>query len=282
MTATGFQVKRITGSLGAEISGVKLNDLSNEQFDGICTAFADHSVLVFRNQDLTHDEHVAFARRFGDLEVHPIVNGMDERPEMIKMLKPAGESASFGVGWHTDNSFFAEPSMGSVVYSHVVPPHGGDTLFANQYLAYERLSDGMKRILDGAGAVHSAKYAYTSETAEEKYEGKTAITYKRSDSVYDEVVHPVVRTHPNTGRKALYVNPMFTIRLEDMSEEESKPLLDYLFAHCTKPDFCCRVPWDPKMVTMWDNRCVQHYAVDDYVEYERLLYRVTVNGEKPV
>jgi len=226
MTATGFQVKRVTGSLGAEISGVTLNNLSNEEFDGICTAFADHSVLVFRNQELTHDEHVTFARRFGDLEVHPIVNGMDERPEMIKMLKPAGESASFGVGWHTDNSFFEEPSMGSIVYSHVVPPHGGDTLFANQYLAYERLSSGMKRMLDGMNAVHSAKYAYTSDTAEEKYEGKTAITYKRSDSVYDEVIHPIVRTHPNTGRKALYVNPMFTIRFEDMSEEESKPLLD--------------------------------------------------------
>ena len=198
------------------------------------------------------------------------------------MLKPAGESASFGVGWHTDNSFFEEPSMGSIIYSHVVPPQGGDTLFASQYVAYERLSDGMKRMLGNLNAVHSAKYAYTSETAEEKYAGKTAITYKRSDSVYDEVVHPVVRTHPVTGKKALYVNPMFTIRFEDMSEEESKPLLTYLFEHCTRPEFGCRIQWDTRMVAMWDNRCVQHYAVDDYVDYKRLLYRVTVNGEKPV
>ncbi len=282
MTGQEFQVKPVTGSLGAEIIGVDLTDLSNATFDKICTVFYDHSVLVFREQDLTHEQQITFARRFGELEVHPIVNGMDEHPEMIKMLKPAGESASFGVGWHTDNSFFKEPSMGSIVYSHVVPPQGGDTLFASQYVAYERLSDGMKRMLGNLNAVHSAKYAYTSETAEEKYAGKTAITYKRSDSVYDEVVHPVVRTHPITGKKALYVNPMFTIRFEDMSEEESKPLLTYLFEHGTRPEFGCRIQWDTRMVAMWDNRCVQHYAVDDYVDYERLLYRVTVNGEKPV
>lgn len=282
MTDNSFQLKRVTGSLGAEIDGVQLNNLTNEQFDKICTAFTDHAVLVFRNQDLTHEEQIAFARRFGELEVHPIVNGMDDHPEMIKMLKPAGESASFGVGWHTDNSFFEKPSLGSIVYSHIVPPQGGDTLFANQYVAYERLSDGMKKMLGSVNAVHSAKYAYTSETAEEKYAGKTAITYKRSDSVYDEVVHPVVRTHPVSGRKALYVNPMFTIRFEDMSEEESKPLLDYLFHHCTRPEFGCRIQWDTRMVAMWDNRAVQHYAVDDYKDHERLLYRVTVNGEKPV
>ena len=172
--------------------------------------------------------------------------------------------------------------MGSVVYAHIVPPQGGDTLFASQYIAYERLSGGMKKMLEKLNAVHSAKYAYTSKTAEAKYAGKTAITYKRSDSVYDEVVHPVIRTHPITGRKALYVNPMFTICFEDMSEDESKPLLSYLFEHATRPEFSARIPWDTRMVAMWDNRCVQHYAVDDYVDYERLLYRVTVNGEKPV
>lgn len=282
MATNGIEIRPLTGSLGAEISGVQLRDLSNEAFDTICDAFYQHAALVFRDQELTHEEQIAFARRFGDLEIHPIVNGMEEHPEMIAMLKPAGESASFGVGWHTDNSFFEEPSMGSIVYSHVVPPQGGDTLFASQYVAYERLSDGMKRMLDGMRAVHSAKYAYTSKTAEEKYEGKTAITYRRSDSVYDEVLHPVIRTHPVTGRKALYVNPMFTIRFEDMTEEESKPLLDYLFHHGTRPEFGCRIGWEPKTVAMWDNRCVQHYAVDDYQAYERLLYRVTVNGEKPV
>lgn len=277
-----ISIRKLSGTLGAEITGVALNNLSNEAFDTICNAFADHAVLVFKNQTLTHEDQIAFARRFGDLEVHPIVNGMDEHPEMIRMLKPAGESASFGVGWHTDNSFFEKPSLGSIVYSHIVPPEGGDTLFANQYVAYERLSAGMKRLLDGLNAVHSAKYAYTSQSAEEKYAGKTAITYRRSESVYDEVTHSVVRTHPVTGKKALYVNPMFTIRFEDMSEEESKPLLNYLFEHCVRPEFGCRVNWDPNMVTMWDNRCVQHYAVDDYQAHERLLYRVTVNGDKPV
>ena len=277
-----IHVHPITGALGAEVSGVQIGDnLSNAEFDQIYQAFNDYGAVFFRDQELTHESQIAFARRFGELEVHPIVNGMEQHPEMIKVLKPAGESASFGTGCHSDNSFFEEPSLGSTLYGAIIPPHGGDTLFANQYLAYEALSDGMKEMLDGMIAVHSAGPAYTSKSAQEKYEGKTAITYKWSDSVHDEVEHPVVRTHPDTGRKALYVNQMFTIRFKNMTEAESRPLLEFLCDHATKPEFCCRFRWQPKTVALWDNRCVQHYAVDDYKEYERLMYRVTINGDRP-
>ena len=272
----------ITGACGAEISGVQINALGNAEFDGIHQALVTHGAVFFRDQNIELDELVAFCRRFGPLEVHPIVDGMTHAPEITKVLKPAGESASFGTGWHTDNSFFEKPSMGSVLFGKTIPPYGGDTVFANQYLAYEKLSAKMKHMLDGLKAVHSASRAYTVDGTKEKYEKKTAITYSWSESVMDEVVHPVVRTHPVSGRKALYVNDMFTLRFEGMSEAESRPLLDYLFAHCTKPEFCCRFRWSENAVALWDNRVVQHYAVDDYQDFERLMYRVTIEGEKPV
>jgi taurine dioxygenase len=277
-----MNIEQITGACGAEISGVNLARLSNSEFDSIHTALLDHGVLFFRDQDISLDEQVAFAGRFGPLEVHPIVDGMNENPKITKVLKPAGESASFGTGWHTDNSFFEEPSMGSVLYGKTIPPFGGDTLFANQYLAYEALSDTMKEMLDGLSAVHSASEAYTVEGTQAKYAKKTAITYSWDDSIMDEVVHPVIRTHPETGRKALYVNDMFTLRIQGMSMSESRALLDYLFIHATRPEFCCRFRWSENAVAIWDNRCMQHYAVDDYQAYERLMYRVTIEGCRPV
>ncbi len=272
----------ITGACGAEIIGANIADLSNSEFDFIFQSLMDYGVIFLRNQDITLAQQIAFARRFGELEIHPIVDGMEDTPEITKVLKPAGESASFGVGWHTDNSFFEKPSMGSVLYGKTIPPYGGDTLFANQYLAYERLSDEMKKMLAPLHAVHSARLAYTSETAQEKYEKKTAITYSWDDSIMDEVVHPVIRTHPITGRKALYVNDMFTLRFAGMSEKESQPLLQFLFTHATRPEFCCRFQWSENTIALWDNRCMQHYAVDDYQQFERLMYRVTIEGEKPV
>ncbi len=277
-----IEIVPLSGALGAEISGVQIGGiLSNEAFDAIYQAFHDYGAVFFRDQDLTHQAQIDFARRFGELEQHPIVDGMEDHPEIIKVLKPAGDAASFGTGWHSDNSFLDRPSQGSVLYGVVVPPHGGDTLFANQYLAFEALSDGLKRMLEDFAAVHSAGPAFTSDTAMEKYEGDTAITYTWTDAVHDEVEHPVVRTHPDTGRKALYVNPMFTQRFSGWTVGESRPLLDYLYAHATKPEFCCRFLWQERSVALWDNRCVQHYAVDDYRDFERVMYRVTIRGERP-
>ena len=276
-----LSIHPLTGACGAEISGLQINRLSNAEFDGIHAALVKYGALFFRDQDITLDEQVAFGRRFGPLEVHPIVDGMEEAPEITKVLKPAGQSASFGTGWHSDNTFQECPSMGSVLCGKVIPPYGGDTLFANQYLAYERLSDTMKELLDGLKAVHSASEAYTVEGTKEKFDKKTAITYTWHDSIMDEVVHPIVRTHPVTGRKALFVNDMFTLRIEGMAKDESRALLDYLYAHSTKPEFCCRFRWSENAVALWDNRIVQHYAVDDYQAYERLMYRVTIEGDRP-
>lgn len=281
-TYTRIDVQPLTGVFGAEIGGIDLSaDLDEAVLDEISRAFLAYGVITFRGQTLSHDQHKAFARHFGALEVHPIVNGLEDHPEVIAMRKPAGESASFGVGWHSDNSFLAEPSLGSVVYAEIVPPYGGDTLFADQAAAYGALSIGMKQLLDGLTAVHSARDAYMAPSAQPKYEGKTAITYQRSDAIDSVVEHPVIRTHPQTGRKALYANPMFALHFKDMSGEESAPLLDYLFAHASRPEFQCRFRWQPGSVAFWDNRRVMHNALDDYRDFERLLYRVTVQGDRP-
>ncbi len=276
-----MEVRPLTGSIGAEIFDVDLSELSDDTFHSIERVFYDFGVIVVRDQRLTHEAHLAFAARFGALERHPIVEGLDGFPEIIKIHKAAGDAATFGVGWHSDNSYTERPSLGSVLFAEQIPPVGGDTLFANQYLAYEQLSPGMRRMLDGMKAVHSGKYAYRASTTKEKYEGKTTIAYRDSEAVDREVVHPVVRTHPETRRRALYLNPMFTICFEDMSEDESRPLLEYLFRHSVREDFQCRVRWEVGSVTMWDNRCVQHTALNDCQGFERVHYRVTVEGEKP-
>lgn len=280
--STPFAAHPLTGSLGAEIAGIDLRALTEREFLELEQAFHQYAVLAVRGQDLSIEDLKRFAERFGELEVHPIVEGIEGHPEVIKIHKSAGDAATFGVGWHSDNSFTDRPSMCSVVYGTTVPPYGGDTLFANQYLAYEQLSEGMRRMLDGLGAVHSARYAYTAPTTVDKYEGRTTMSYRRSDVLEAEVVHPVVRTHPVTGRRALYVNPMFTTRFDSMTEEESRPLLDFLFRHAAREDFQCRVRWQVGTVTLWDNRCVQHSALNDCQGFERVHYRVTVQGERPI
>jgi taurine dioxygenase len=278
-----IQVHPIAGSLGAEITGVNLAEpLSEECFAEVRQAFLAHAVVFFRGQALTEGAQIAFARRFGEPEVHPIVLGSDAHPELVRVLKPAGESASFGTGWHTDNSFFAKPSLGSVLYGVVIPPFGGDTIFASTERAYDALSEDLRRLLGGLRAVHSASRAYDpANVGEHKYRGEAPISYKWSDSIRDEVVHPVVRTHPETGRKSLYVNPMFTLRIEGMPRAESDALLRLLFDHCGKPDWTCRFRWTAGSVALWDNRCTWHYALDDYREFERLMHRVTIAGDAP-
>lgn len=278
---SALSIHPLTGACGAVLSGAQLNRLSDSDFTFIHDALMRFGVVFFHDQELSWDEQIAFGKRFGPLEVHPIVDGMQEHPELTKVLKPAGQSASFGTGWHSDNSFQTSPSMGSILYGKIIPPFGGDTLFANQILAYERLPEEIKQKIDGLHAVHSASEAYTVEGTKEKFEKKTAITYTWDDSIMEEVVHPVVRTHPVTGQKALFVNSMFTLRIAEMAETDSRALLDFLLSHATKPEFCCRFRWQENALAIWDNRSVQHYAVDDYQDYERLMYRVTIEGDRP-
>ena len=279
-----LEIRPMAGALGAEIQGVDLSAALDEAtFAAIHTALLERGVIVFREQELSHEAQVAFARRFGTPDVHPIVQGIDGLPELVRVLKPAGASASFGVGWHSDNSFFAEPSLGSVLYGVTIPPYGGDTLYASMEKAYDALSAPLKELLTGLQAVHSAARAYDpAVTGREKYEGKAPISYRYSDAVHEENVHPVIRTHPQTGRKSIYVNQMFTQRIVGMRPHESDALLRMLYEHCTLPEFTCRLRWQPGTVAVWDNRSVQHYAIDDYREFERLMFRVTIAGDRPV
>ncbi len=278
-----IRVRPLAGALGAEVEGVDLSGPIEEAvFSELRSALWDRGVVCLRDQKLTRDAQVAFARRFGDCDLHPIADGMESHPEVIRVSKPAGEAAFFGTSWHSDNSFFEEPSALTILYGETVPAFGGDTVFASMERAYETLSEPMQSFLAPLRAVHSASRAYDPRTTgEAKYRGEAAISYTYSDSIYDEVEHPVVRTHPETGRRSLYVNAMFTQRIAELETHESAALLEMLYAHATRPDFTCRVRWQPGTVTVWDNRCVQHYAIDDYRDAERVMYRVTVRGTRP-
>ncbi|MEM9705606.1 MAG: TauD/TfdA family dioxygenase [Pseudomonadota bacterium] len=278
-TREQFEAEPLTGAMGAILHGVNIADLDDTVFDDIRASLFEYGAIAIPGQSLTLDQLKAFAARFGELETHPIVNGMENHPEIIRMHKPAGAPATFGAGWHSDNSFFARPSLGSILYAEIIPPVGGDTLFSNQQKAYEALSPGLKTTLENLTAIHSAHAAYTSPTALEKYDSDGPITYRRSDIIDQEVEHPVIIAHPITGAKALYINPMFTLKFKHWTIEESRPLIDYLCRHAARDDFQCRIRWSKGMVTMWDNRIVQHAALNDYEGHERLIYRVTVNGE---
>lgn len=277
-------IRPLSGALGAEIDGVDLSaTLADEAFGAIRQAFLDYGIIAIRNQDLSHEAQIAFASRFGKADIHPIVNGMEQFPELVRVPKPAGASASFGVGWHSDNSFFAHPSLGTVLYGVTIPPYGGDTLYASMDKAYAALSAPLQALLEGLQAVHSAAHAYDPAiTGSEKYEGKAPISYRYSAAVKEENIHPVIRTHPETGRKCIYVNQMFTQRILGMNTMESDALLRFLYDHCALPEFSCRLRWAPGTVAVWDNRAVQHYAIDDYQQFERLMFRVTITGDRPV
>jgi taurine dioxygenase len=283
MSRPPFAIRPLSGALGAEIADVDLSKpLESEAFEAIHGALLEHHVLVFRGQELSRPEQLDFARRLGEPEVHPIADGLPEHPEVIRVLKPAGEAAFFGTSWHTDNTFFERPTAATVLYGEKVPPVGGDTLFASMTKAWETLSPPMQAFLEPLTAIHSAASAYDPKTTgDAKYKGEAAITYTYSDSIYDEVEHPVVRTHPESGRRALFVNPMFTQRIAGLHRNESDALLQLLYQHATRPELLCRVRWQPGTVTVWDNRCVQHYALNDYAGHRREMNRITVQGDVP-
>jgi taurine dioxygenase len=284
MTYQHIEVKQIAGALGAEVRGVDLSqDIGNAVFSEIQQALHANLVIFFRDQYLTPDEHKNFGRRFGTLNIHPQYVPLEEHPEVLPVLKEPDETKNIGDVWHTDVSFLEQPSMGSILYAHEVPKAGGDTMFANQYLAYESLSEGMKEMLDGMTAVHSDRVLSNPTNATERNEGRS--TRIRDNAMTDEEIaneHPVIRTHVGTDRKCLYVNRPFTVQFSGMTEAESQPLLEFLYAHATRPEFTCRFRWEKHSVAFWDNRCTQHYALNDYHGHRRTMHRVTVNGERPV
>jgi len=279
-----IEVRPMAGALGAEVTGVDVAEpLDAATLAALRRAIVDAGVVALRDQKLSREAQLRFAKQLGEPEVHPIANGMAEHPEIIRVLKPPGERAFFGTSWHTDNSFFERPTSFTVLYGETIPPVGGDTVYASMELAYRTLSAPLRAFLDPLRAVHSASSAYDPKTTgTAKYEGKAAITYTYSDSIWAEVEHPVVRTHPESGRKSLYVNPMFTQRIVGLERHESDAILAMLYAHQQRIELQCRLRWAPGTLAIWDNRSVQHYAIDDYADFERVMYRVTVQGERPI
>lgn len=274
---TSLTVEPVAGSIGAEIGGVDLAaDLEDAVVTDIRRVWLDHGVVFFRDQDLTPERFLAFARRIGEPAEYPFVPGIDGQPEIIAVIKLPHETVNFGGIWHSDTAYLAEPPMATMLLAREVPPAGGDTMFADMYAAYEALSPAMQELLAPLRAVNSSALADVSKTREDRIRENG----EPDDRVY-EAVHPVVRTHPETGRKALYVNVAHTARLEGMTEEESRPLLQFLFQHQVKPEFTCRFRWQPGSLAMWDNRCVQHNPVNDYHGHRRVMHRITLQGDAP-
>ncbi|WP_372784939.1 TauD/TfdA dioxygenase family protein [Phenylobacterium sp.] len=271
-----LKIRRLAGALGAEISGV---DLAQEAPDAtiaaIRQALLDHQVIFFRDQTLTPERQVAFGARFGPLNIHPYVAGMAGHPEVMEVVKEPGDRVNFGGGWHSDMSFLERPAIGSILYAVETPEFGGDTLFASQAAAFEALSPGLQVTLEGLNAIHSAAREYSAQGHSAQKRKSMAIA--EADGLVGEYVHPMVLVHPETGRKALYVNPAFTIRIEGWKTRESMALLSYLFEHCRYEGFTCRFNWRPGSVAFWDNRSVWHFALNDYPGQRRHMRRVTVD-----
>ena len=271
-----MNVKPIAGALGAEITDIDLRRLSDDDVAQIRRVWLEHLVVFFREQELTPAEYMAFAKRIGQPIPYPFVRGMEGFPEIIEVKKLEHEKVNFGGIWHSDTAYLDVPPMASMLLAREVPPRGGDTLFANMYLAYESLSAGMKRVLDPLMAVNASSKADVTRTREDRI--KTDGQDARQSY---EAEHPTVRTHPETGRKALYVNVGHTVRFRGMTEEESAPLLGYLFQHQVRPEFTCRFSWRIGSIALWDNRCAQHNPVNDYHGFRRVMHRITLAGDRP-
>ncbi|MFC3228499.1 TauD/TfdA dioxygenase family protein [Marinibaculum pumilum] len=273
----GFAIQRLSGAIGAEIRDIDLSrDLSPATVAALRRALLDHLVIVFRGQHLTPDRFLAVATAFGTPADYPFLHGIEGHPKIIRVAKLEHERVNFGGIWHTDTAYLDCPPMGTMLLAEEVPPQGGDTLFANQYLAYETLSPGLRRMLDSLQAEHSSAKAAVAATRADRIAeaGRDA----RAEFV---ATHPVVRIHPETGRRALYVNIAHTRRFAEMTEAESAPLLDYLFRHQVAPEFTCRLSWRPGTLAFWDNRAVLHYPVNDYHGHRRTALRITLAGERP-
>ena len=271
-----IEVRPIAGALGAEIAGVDASRrLSDEVIAEIRRAWLDHLVIFLRDQKLSPRALVDFAARFGEPMEYPQLKGLAECPFVTPVIKLEHERVNFGGVWHSDTTYLEVPPMASMLYAVETPPYGGDTLFANQYLAYETLSEGLKETLRTLTGVSTSTKAEVSKTREDRLRDAGA-TLKALNGE-----HPVVRTHPETGRKALYVNVAHTSHFKGWSEAESAPLLEYLFAHQVRPELTCRFQWKPGSLAFWDNRCAQHNPVNDYHGYRRVMHRVTLAGDKP-
>lgn len=273
-----IEVQPASEALGAIIQGVDLaRGLSQAQFEEIRQAFHEYGVIFFRDQHLTPEDHIGFAERWGAININRFFKAVDGYPMIAEVRKEPEQKSNIGGGWHTDHSYDLEPALGSILYAKEVPPTGGDTVFANMYLAYETLSDGLKATLEGLKALHSSRHVFGAN-GRSAYNSDRAGRIGNPELAMQDAIHPVVIRHPDSGRKALYVNPGFTLRFDGWTAEESKPLLDYLYQHAVRPELTYRFQWQVGSIAFWDNRATWHYAINDYHGYRRLMHRITVEG----
>ena len=283
MSTRTLAVEPVSGAAGAVIIGVDLRAVDDDAIATIHEAVVRHHVVFFRGQRLTPDEQVAFSRRFGPSSPVPFVEPIAGHPEVIAVVREASEAQryTFGSIWHSDFSFLPEPPFASILQAIEVPPYGGDTIWANQELAYDALSRGMQTMLRGLRGVHSAVNAYSPkmQAVHDTFAGMRVTT---SDDAQRSEVHPMVREHPDSGRPSLFVNEQYTVGIEDFRPHDAAPILQHLFAHATQDVFTCRWRWEVGDVAMWDNRCLQHLAMADFTGHRRFMYRTTVAGSRPI
>jgi len=277
-----MEIQPLSGTLGAEIRGVDLSrELSNSETADIYGAFLTHKVLYFRGPELSPPQQLRISRVFGEPDVYPFIKGLDEVPEVIEILKTEKDEVNFGGTWHSDTAYMPEPALGTVLHAVEVPDTGGDTQFANMVAAYDALSDGMKAMLEGLRGVNDsdALYGGSRAAAMAKLDGMAKNNIEQAQGYVSE--HPVVRTHPQTGEKGLYLSRAHTRRFAGMTEDESRPLIEFLADHALRPEFTCRVHREPGAVTVWDNRVTRHLALNDYQGQRRRMRRVTLKGDRP-
>ena len=272
-----FEVKLLGGALGAELYGVNLaQDLSNDVLKEIRRLLVEHEVIFFRDQDISHEQHKQIAHFFGPLQTHPAYGTVPDFPE-ITILESTIEKPTKIEKWHTDMTFREHPPMGSILRSKICPPSGGDTLWSSMTSAYEALSKPMKDLLDNLNAEHDFSHGFKESLAEPG--GRERL----KDAIKDNppVIHPVIRTHPESGKKVIFVNTLFTTKIIELSSDESNAILNFLYDYIKTPEFTCRFNWEPNCIAFWDNRSTQHKPVNDYFPSHRMLERITIDGNKP-
>ncbi len=281
---TSIRALPVAGALGAELEGVDLTRLDEAQFDAIHAALLEHCVVFLHDQDITPAEQLAFARRFGEIHFHPYIQSLDAHPEIVEVIKTETDTYNFGGGWHTDQMFAEHPASITMLYAREVPGAGGDTLFANMYAAYDALSDGMRKLAGSLETVNQGDSSRhrTGMSRAQRYQRAKGIKLREdAPDEPEEVLHPLVRTHPETGQKSLYVNALFTTHIVGLTPLESQALLGFLYDHIVSSEFTVRLKWEPKTIALWDNRSTQHKPENDFFPQHRLMHRVTVSGDRP-
>ena len=282
--ALTLTTRPVAPACGSFVDGLDVMRASDSDLVALSQMLAERGVVFLRDQHLSPEDQVALTARFGEVLRVPYVKHLDEHPDIIAVLKEADEKkiSTFGGTWHSDFSFLDQPPSLTILYGREIPPFGGDTLWSSQYAAFDALSPRMQEMMCGLSAVQTGWPHGTKGPGPNAAVSRSVVMTRNDPTADREVIHPVVRVHPLTKRKALFVNPVYTQRFDGMTEEESKPLLSYLFAHATKPEFTCRLQWEVGTLALWDNRCVLHLAINDYDGSRRLLHRTTVAGETPI